>query len=145
MAERSNKTTEETMNEELTTLAMRYAVKYLYEKGDGSAPACNAMDLLQAALGSSSNHVQVPLDEVITFAKHELGDTATRQRDTDLLIEIVKDFGPKTMAELCRALWSGTRYVREIIEACDELVVVKRHRVMLDWVIDLAEKSGAEK
>lgn len=61
------------MNDELTILAMQYAFKYLHEKGDGSAQACNAMDLLRAALNGPGTHPQVPLDEVIEHAKRELG------------------------------------------------------------------------
>jgi len=63
-----------------------------------------------------------------------------RGDDAGRLVEYVEDNGPQTMENLCRRIHRGTRYVRSLIEECNELVVVSRTKVMLDWVIDLTER-----
>lgn len=67
-----------------------------------------------------------------------LSDRAERRAyDTGRLVGCIQADGPQTMESLCRLMPSGTSYVRVLIEKCDELVVVSRPKVVLDWVIDI--------
>lgn len=63
-----------------------------------------------------------------------------RDKHIDRIIELLKEFGPLEVGDICKKLNRGTRYVRSLVEGSnDRLHFTREPKLVREWIVWHAE------
>ena len=68
-----------------------------------------------------------------------------RDKHTDRIIELLKEFGPMEVLDICKKLDRGTKYIRCLVDGSnDRLHFTRQPKLVREWVVWMDESEMQE-